>query len=250
MALRLRDFLLHPDTFFKELAHSPDEYKTPLIIVGTCMVFDAIHQFLLTDWMRQALLVALPNIPGIPGVNELLTGTLNLLILVSVIHNIPAFIAYWLIIAAVFYILSGYFSSEGTLYKTVIATGWGMAPFIVYNAISVPLFLMYRNVMTLTISPEAFNQTISRHYNSTYSSAFSSSPDISQYIHFNQSYIEYSQISYILYAISLLCCCLFWIYAVKNIRSLTLKQSAVTVVGPVLLYLVGLLAIKIMNGWM
>ncbi len=249
MAPRIRDFLLHPDTFFSEIAAGETEYKIPLIIVGTCMVLDAIRQFLLADWIQQAIISALPALTGMQQINDLVFGALNFLIIVSVIENIPAFIAYWLIIAAVFHIISSYFSCEGTIYKMIIATGWGMAPLIVYNAIAVPLFLMYRNVMTLTISPEAFNQTPSRYHRSSFSSGLSDSPDYTQYVHFNQQYIEHAQIGFAVFAVSLLCCSIFWLYAVKNVRNISLVQAAVSTVLPVAIYLAILLGIKMMNGW-
>lgn len=249
MASRFWDFLIHPDSFFRDLAAGPNEYRIPLIIVGTCMVLDAIRQFLLMDWMRQALLPALSSMTDMPLFNDFFIGAFNVILFVAVAENIPAFFAYWLIIAAVFFIISSYFSQEGTIYKTIIATGWGMAPLIVYNAISIPLFLMYRDAMTLTISPEAFNQTASRYSGYSHRPSFSGSEEFSQYVHFNQQFIEHAQVDFALYAVAMLCCSIFWLYAVKNIRNIPFRQAFLAVVLPVVLFLAIILGIKMMNGW-
>jgi hypothetical protein len=248
MALRFRDLLLHPDTFFRDLAAGPDEYRMPLLIAGTCMVFDAVRQFLLADWMRGALLPLLAGATGMPQLNEILAGAVWILLVVAVVENIPAFIAYWLIIAAVLTIVSGYFSQEGTIYKMVAASGWGMAPLIVYNAVSVPLFLAYRDTMTMTIDPALLNATASRHHRYGASSRMTSE-EFRQYVQFNQPFVEHSQAEFALFAISLLCCCIWWTFAVKNIRKIPLYQAAASVVLPAVLFLAALLAMKVMNGW-
>ena len=250
MASRISDFLLHPDSFFGKLAAGPDEYMTPLLIVGTCMVLDAVRQFLLADWMRQVILPLMPSVSGMPEIGSFISGMISILLFVSVVENIPAFIAYWLIITAVFTIVSQYFSQEGTIYKMIIATGWGMAPLIVYNAVVIPLFLLYRNAMSLTISPEAFNQTSSRYSRGSSIQSSFNRPDYSDYIHVNGAYVEFHQIEFVLFALALLACCIFWVYGVRNIRNISVLQAAVSVVLPVTVFLIGILGIKIMNGWL
>lgn len=250
MAPPLRDLLFHPDTFFEQLAAGADEYRMPIIIVALCMVFDAIRQFILMDFIAQFIMKAIPETPAVPMMAGMMKGMINILIITSTVQSIPAFFAYWLIIAAVFFIISGLFTGEGSIYKVFIATGWGMIPFVLYNAISVALIVTYRQAMDVTISPEFFNLTGTGPYSRQTPSALSDSPDISRYITFNQPYLEYSHISFALFAAAFLCCCVFWVYAMKHTRSLTMKQSAITVVLPVIIYLACLLGFRVMNGWM
>jgi len=249
MAPPIRDLFLRPDSFFRDLSAGPDEYRIPLIIVGLCVVFDVVRQYFLVDFISQVILKAIPVTPDMAAISGIMTGMFQAMIILTVISSIPTFFAYWLIIAAVFYIVSSTYSKTGTIYKVLIATGWGMLPFIAFNIAGAALVAVYRNSMSLTISPEYYNQTVAGTESSQYSSAFAASPDISQYITYNQPFIEFNQISFALFAAGLLCCCFFWIYAMKNTRSLTMKQSAITVVLPVMLFLAYMLVQKILNGW-
>lgn len=240
-----KDLLVHPGNFFRDLAAAPAAYRIPALIILVWGLLTAIHTFLIVSWMTGTFLQAYPHQQGM----ELLTGIFAVISVMAAVFSVPMAFVYWGVAAFGLYLVSSIFSRTGSIWHTITATAWGMIPLVVCDAIQVPVFLLYRNVMAVTISPEFVNLTLNGHAAGSPPLSSMSSAELAKYISFNPAFHEYSIVSFLVFAIGLLGCSWFWFNALQHTRSLTPRQAAISVLVPVVLFLGVMLASRILNGW-
>jgi len=243
MAYVLSDLILQPGEFFRALAAEPAAYKGPVLIVFVWGCLTGIQTFFLMNWLMGAFLAAAPAQPGIGP----MAGISVFIALMAAVFAVPMAFVYWGVAALGLYLIGGIFSRTGSIYHTLTAIAWGMIPLAVCDTIRSGVFLLYKNAMTLTISPEFINMTMNSHAAGSRSPSSMSSAELAKYISYNPAFHEYTLVSFAVFAIALLACSWFWFHALQHTRSLTPRQAAITVFVPVLI-LIGVKLASLLTG--
>ncbi len=226
---RLRTFFLEPDTFFRDLAAQPPQYRWPFCIALVAGIFSAVSAYLTMSWMfsffsagYSSMGEAYPFISAFFGV---------ILVLVSLFAVFGPLLAA-IIAGLVFYILAGFVSKSGSLIHTITAMGWGVVPLAIYEIVQIPLFLAYRSAMTVSISPEFFAMM-----NNSTSAPSMDRETMMQMFTFSQPFYTYTMLNAGLHIAAWLCCAWFWIPAVRNTCAVERRQAALIVLVPLLVFL-------------
>jgi hypothetical protein len=210
----LGDLLFRPDSFFESETQKPESFKLPGIIVVIGAVISAVSAFIVSETTNQVL----AQIPEISGMASLL----------GVIGAIFAFIFFiifwWLIFSGIFYGISMAFSGKGDFKRTLETIGLGLVPVIIGLVISLFVALYYIPMVEIPVigsisDPAAIQMAIAQLLQDP---AFSS----------------YRLISTIISVIFLLWSANLWIFGMKHARNLSVRHAAVTVLVPVIIYII------------
>ncbi|MGA2917046.1 YIP1 family protein [Methanoregula sp.] len=222
----LRDLVINPGNFFRDIAAAPPRYKIPALIILAWGIFSAFNTFLMVEW----LFVWYPfqqEIAQYSGLFKLF------LIGVPAVFITPEAFVFWGLAAVGLYLISSIFSRTGSIHQVITTTAWGMIPLAICSAIQIPLFYLYRNAMSVSYSPAFINLTANSH-----GAASSMSSLTKNDIIYNSAFNEHSVISFGIFIIAMSGCCWFWFHALQHTRALTPKQAAITVLIPVILLFV------------
>jgi hypothetical protein len=226
---RLRMFLVDPDTFFRNLAGQPPRYRVPLLLVLVTGIISAISTWLTMSWMFSFFLTGLS---GAGPESQFMSAFFGMMVVFASFCAIfgPLVIAFAAGLG--FYILAGFYSKGGSLVHTITAAAWGIVPLAVGDLLQIPLFLAFRSVMSVTISPDFFAMM----RNSTAASGMDKET-IMHMVTFNQPFYTFTMLNASLHILTWLCSAWFWIPAVRNTCGVEQRQATLIVLVPLLLYL-------------
>jgi hypothetical protein len=226
---RIRTFLLEPDTFFRQLAEKPAQYRWPLVIALVTGLCAAVATWLMTDWMMSFFIAGNTGTGMEAGVYKSVFGV------IAIIASVSEFFSPFVILLVAglgFYFLAGFVSKGGSLSHSVTAAGWGMIPLFVYEALRIPLILALLPGMSITVAPEFFIQL----ENSSSASSMDSAA-MAHMITPNPAFYTFSLANAGLHVLAFLCCAWFWIPAVHNTGNVSHRHATMIVLIPLLLYL-------------
>lgn len=217
MAGQIGDLLLRPDAFFRRLVEEPENLKIPALIVIAGAIIYAVSTYLTSGITMKIF----GNVPEMAGMAPILG------IFGAVVAFFTFIILWWLIFAGAFYLISMAFSGSGAFKRTLQCSGYGLVPVIIGSLLSLLISLYYIPmiqvpVLTSVQDPAAIEAAIQQLMQDT---AFS----------------ELRMITSILSVIFVIWSANLWIFGVKHARSLPLKQSAIAVVIPVVVYIIFIL---------
>jgi len=226
---RVRTFLLEPDMFFRQLADTPARYRGPLLIALISGVCSVISTWLVMSWMTS------PFVEGYAGTAPEAGLLSSLFWFITLVASASALFTPFVIIIVAglgFYILAGFVSKGGSLSHALTAAGWGMIPLAIYEAVRIPLVLVFLPSMSITISPEFFTTL-----KNSSSMASVDKGAMAHMITYNQVFYSYTMTDACLHVLAFLCCAWFWIPAVRNTCAVGHRQAVMIVLVPLLLYL-------------
>ena len=195
----MTNVLTNPDRFFAELSAKDVNLKTPFLIVLIIAIIAAISAVMMMNVMMSSL----------PEEVTALTS------IVAVIGSIVAFIMQfimWLLYAGVFYVLSMFFSGEGSFKRCIEFIGYGFIPSII-GAITglVAMMTAFPTIEFSVENPELFSQTLMS------DPAMQASAAIGIFL--------------MLWSANI------WIFGIKHARNLSIWNAMITVGVPVGLYM-------------
>jgi hypothetical protein len=219
MASSLFGILIEPDTFFQKLMAGKENLVIPTFIILAGAVVGAVNGYLMGSLTAKMM--------GGTGF-----GLLGIITAASIIGAFIGIFIYWFVETAIFYLISMVFKGTGKFNRSLEVVGYGSLPQIIGHGISLIIAVVYIPRITVPqLGPESLGdpQMIS---NAT--RALMSDPVMAQY-------------SLITMAVSILfllwsSCC--WIYGVKHARQLSLRNAAICVGIPVILYIIYLVAMR------
>jgi hypothetical protein len=226
---RIRTFFLEPDIFFTNLAGQQPRYRWPLAIALVAGLCAAVATWLEMSWLSSFYTAACA------GANQSVGACPSFLGIIVPISSVSAVFTPFvtLIVAGSgFYLLAGFVSKNGSLSHALTATGWGMVPVAVYEAVRIPLYLAFRPAMSVTVSPEFFTLL-----NNSSSASSMDNAAIAHMITPNQMYNTYALADAGLHVLAYLCCAWFWIPAIRNTCVVGYRQAVLIVLVPLLLFL-------------
>lgn len=193
------DVLINPDKFFRERTGKESSLKIPLIIVLLIGVIGAASSTLILS----RIMPALPPEAAQASSFIIIFGVISALVVVFII---------WAIYSGVFYLISMAFKGEGKFKRVLEFVGYGFIPSILGGIIA--LLLMWYALPGIQISlddPQMLQETLTK------------SPIM--------------KLSTLVSIIFTLWSANIWIFALKYARNLSLKNAAITVLVPLIIYI-------------
>lgn len=207
----VRDLLLHPDTFFESRLKNPENLKEPGLIVTIGGVIAALTAYIISGTYAEMF-------SGITG---------GMGAIIGVIGAISAFFAFiiisWIVFAAIFFLISMAFSGKGGFKRTLEFTGLGLVPIIIGSVITLLLALYYIPlihvpVISSTTNPAAIQQAMNQ-------------------VMTDPAFRDYTIISSVISIMFLIWSANLWIFGIRHARALSMKQAAISVLIPVVVYI-------------
>lgn len=195
----MTNVLTNPDQFFAELSAKDTKLTTPFIIVLIAAIISAISAAVMMDVITSALPEEAAAFAGIGAAIGAIGGLIMQFIM-------------WLLYAGVFYVISMFFSGEGTFKRCLEFTGYGFIPTIIGAVIGLAVTMTVLPTIEFSLeNPELFQQTLMQD--------------------------PLMQASAVIGILLMLWSANIWIFGIKHARNLTTKNALITVGVPVGLYL-------------
>jgi len=195
----MTNVLTNPDRFFAELSTKDAKLLTPFEIVLVTAIIAAISAAMAVSAITSTLPEKAAAFAGIGAAIGAIGGLIVQFIM-------------WLLYAGVFYVISMFFSGEGSFKRCLEFIGYGFIPSILGAIIGLVVMMTVLPTIEFSVeNPELFQQTLM------------SNPTM--------------QASAVIGTFLTLWSANIWIFAVKHARNISTKNALITVGVPVGLYL-------------
>lgn len=213
MSPSLIDILFQPDAFFEQVLKEGESLKIPALIVLTGGIIAAAYGYLMGELSARMMAALMPG--------------MDVIILISAILGalVGTFI-FWGVAAGVFYIISIFFKGSGSFNRVLEVVGYGYLPQILGSLITLVAAIWYlpkiavpQLAKSALDDPEIIEAAVA---------AFMHDPAM----------IELTQITSLIAIVFMLWSANIWIFGMKHARVLTMRDAAICVGVPVVLYVV------------
>ena len=196
----MTNVLTNPDQFFAELSAKDTKLMTPFLIVLVAAIIAAITAAMMMD-------VVIPALP------DEVAPFAGMVATISVVMGLIVMFIMWLLYAGVFYVISIFFSGEGTFKRCLEFTGYGFIPMIVSAAIGLVVSsIVYPTIDFSVENPELLKQALMQD--------------------------PLMQASAVIGIFLTLWSANIWIFGIKHARNLSARNALITVGVPVGIYMV------------
>ncbi len=203
----IKELILNPNNFFKNLSNKEISLKEPFIIVLVFSILIAISTYISTSILYKIF----------PPQYQQIMAFTKIIGLVSTF--IGGFIA-WLIISGIMHLISIAFKGEGSFKKTLSFVGYGFIPNIIGVLITIPIayyYLSQIHIQPLTITqlqnPIIVKMVMKQIFPKT--------------LIYTNALIGFAVTIWNLY---------IWTYAIKYARNLELKKAFITALIPTVIF--------------
>ncbi|WP_406658227.1 YIP1 family protein [Methanolobus sp. ZRKC2] len=194
------EVLTNPNGFFKRKSNEDVEFKTPLIIIAILAIVGAISAFIIT----QSIMGTLPEeAAGFAAIGAAF-GAIAAFVMTFIM---------WIVFSGIFYLISMIFHGEGDFKRVLEFVSYGYIPSILNSLISTYFTSnLYSNIDWATQDPQALQETLL------------SDPSL--------------QIAGIIGILFTLWSANIWLFAMVHSRNLSVRDGAITVGIPILIYII------------
>ncbi|MDG6249807.1 YIP1 family protein [Methanocalculus sp.] len=215
MALKIITALFRPEEFFGELSKEEAAFAVPFGIVIIYSILSAVAGYQMAALMAPMYDVALEGYGGVIAIFGAIGGFVGGIMV-------------WIVAAVLFYLVSMAFHGEGSMKKVLEAVGYGMAPLIAAAGIGIAYLAMVadqvvapviRDIMDTTVAEEAVE-------------AFMNQPVMADFT-LLQTFLS---VVFMIWAANI------WYYGIRHARKLKARDAGITVIIPVVLYLIIVIA--------
>ena len=205
------DILTRPDSFFAKRVASEENLKIPFLFVAIAGVIGAVYGYEVGSLTGRMFAGA-----G-AGVSQLISIS-------SIVGAFVGVILFWLIGSAVFYLVSMAFKGTGTFNRTLESIGYGFIPQIFGSLITLGAGLYYLPMVQVPViksltDPALIQGAVTR-------------------LMVDPAMVELTRISAVIGVIFLLWSASIWIHGMKHARSLSFRDAAITILIPVMIYII------------
>lgn len=194
----LKNILLNPDLFFNNKSNEKIDLKLPFFIVLLNSLIAIIPAIFIIDKLKESM----PS----EASSYMLPG-----MIIGMIAGVIVGVATWIIMSAIFYIISSLFNAEGTFKKTVEFVGYGFIPKIFASIIGLIILYIILPNMDISTNLQMNEQNL-------------------QQIAGNTPLMWLYQITGFITAIW---SASIWIFGIAHARKISVKNSFLTVIVPV-----------------
>lgn len=212
MVKSLVNILINPNAFFKDASAEKESLKIPGLIVLALGVVSAVNAYLVGGLTGKMMAGMSPGMESIIGISTIFGALFAVFII-------------WVIWAGVFYLLSSLFKGKGTFKRTLEFVGFGYLPQIFGALLSIIVAVQYLpKVIVPRITSAAIEdpQLIQEAVNA---------------LMHDPAMREMTQIISIISIVFLLWSAHIWISGLQHSRKLTVRDAALCVGIPVVLYI-------------
>lgn len=210
----LINVLTRPGTFFENAARGNSDLKIPALIVLAGAIVAAALGYIVGSPVSGLMAGAMPSI-----------GTVVLL--AAIIAPFIGTFFFWALWAGLIYGISAGFGGKGTFRQTLEFIGYGYIPQIMGSLLTLVVALEY--IPRVTIPHIRFDPADPN--------AGQVLQDATKTLMHDPAMMAYIQLATIISIVFLLWSANIWIFGVKNSRQLTLRNAAICVGLPVLIYI-------------
>jgi hypothetical protein len=211
MIQNIIDALTRPDAFFLEKVKSPGELKTPFLFVAIAGIIGAIYGY------EVGVLTSRMFATAGAGIGEIIAIS-------SVIGAFIGVVLFWLIGSAIFFLISMAFRGNGDFSRTLEFVGYGFIPQIFGSLITLIMSIYYLPMVQVPVVSSFQDPVVVQNA-------------VSHLVH-NPAMLELTKVSAVIAIIFLLWSANIWIYAIRYARNLSIKDAAITILFPVIVYII------------
>lgn len=200
----LLELVTNPRGFFEALETEPVSLRVPFLIVVAVGIVGAIAAYQMSLTLMSAM-----EIPGVEGLGGVIGA-------VGAISGLIGTLLFWVIYTAVFYVISMAFNGQGDFNRLLAYVGYGHLPQVIGGIVATALtwnFVSNLQIPSLT-DPEAIQE---------WTQSLLQNPTM--------------QLASVVSLLFLLWSANIWIFGVRSGRKLSTRDAAITVLVPVLIYL-------------
>ena len=213
MGFKVNDLVLHPEQFFREALGEKEQLRLPGIIILVGAVIAAVSGYLAGGLSVRMMEPAMQ-------------GMAPVILVVAVIAAFFGTFVAWVVWAGVFYLLSKILKGSGSFSRCLEMVGYGFLPQIIGMLVTVVAALVYLPKVTIPALTSAALQDPQMIKEA--SSALMHDPAM----------MAFTEITAVVAIVFLLWSATLWIFGLKQARNLSLKNAAICVMIPVILFIV------------
>ncbi len=211
MIQNIIDILTRPDAFFQEKIKSAEDLKIPFLFVAVAGVIGAINGYEIGSLTGR--MFASAN----AGMGEFVA-------IFSIVGAFIGVVLFWLIGAAIFFLLSMAFKGTGSFNRTLEFVGYGFIPYIIGSLISLIMAVYYLPMVQVPVVRSFTDPVVIQNA-------------VSSLMH-DPAMLELTKVSAIIGIIFLIWSANIWIYAINYARNLSMKHAVITVLLPVTIFII------------
>jgi len=212
MASYLFDLLIKPDAFFQKRMAEKENLVKPALIILAGAILGAAAGYLTSSLTSKMM--------GWAGL-----GT-GFAIAFSVIGAFIGIFVTWAIVTGIFYVVSLVFNGNGSFFRCLEVIGYGFLPRVIGSLIILVVTVVYIPLISVPqIAPESLKNP-------------QAILGATKTLMSDPTMIQFSRITMTVSIIFLLWSAYCWIYGMKHARQLTLRNAAICVAVPVILYII------------
>ena len=211
MIQNIIDVVTRPDALFQEKSKSEEDLKTPFLFVAVVGIISALYGYMVGSLTSRMFASAGAGMSEIVAVS-------------SVVGPFIGVMLFWLIGSAVFYLISMAFKGTGVFNRTLEFVGYGFIPQIFGSLVTLIMAVYYLPMIQVPVVNSFQDPVIIQNA-------------VSHLMH-DSAMIEFTKVSAVIAIIFLIWSASIWIHAIKYARNLSIKHAAVTVLLPVIVYII------------
>ncbi|MFZ1126661.1 YIP1 family protein [Methanoregula sp.] len=212
MASYLFDLLIKPDAFFQKRMAEKENLVKPALIILAGAILGAVAGYLTSSLTSKMM--------GWAGL-----GT-GFAVAFSVIGAFIGIFVTWAIVTGIFYVISLVFNGNGSFFRCLGVIGYGFLPRVIGSLIIFVVTIVYIPLISVPqIAPESLKNP-------------QAILGATKTLMSDPTMIQFSRITMAVSIIFLLWSAYCWIYGMKHARQLTLRNAAICVAVPVILYII------------
>jgi hypothetical protein len=211
MIQNIIDVLTRPDAFFLAKIKSAEDLRIPFLFVAVAGIIGAIYGY------EIGLLTSRMFASAGAGMGVLVAVS-------SVIGAFVGVVLFWLIGSAIFFLISMAIKGTGSFNRTLECIGYGFIPQIFGSLITLIMAVYYLPMVQVPVISSLQDPVVIQNA-------------VTRLMH-DPAMLELTKVSAVIAVIFLLWSANIWIYAVKYARNLSTKNAAITVLLPVIIYVI------------
>jgi hypothetical protein len=211
MSYSLVTLLRDPNAFFSDPEYQHEDLKIPLLIVLAGGLISAVNAYIISGLTGRLLSDMAPGMESIMGILAAATAILGVLF-------------FWIVVSVIFFLISALQEGKGSFSRCLAVVGYGHLPQVfgaliitAFSLVYVPTVEVHMLSKSAIQTPEAFQAAMA---------AFLQDPAM----------MMLSQVITIISIIFLLWSANIWIFGIKDARAISLRNAALCVGIPVILY--------------
>ncbi len=213
MSPSLIDILFRPDVFFEHAGTEKESLKIPALIILAGSIVAVAVGYQMGGLSAEMMAGAMAGLDTVIYLSVAISAFIGVFVI-------------WLIAAGVFYLVSGYFKGQGSFNRVLEVVGYGYLPQIAGSLITLVAAFEYLPRVTVPILAKSALEDPAAIEAAT------------KALMHDPAMMEYTQVSSLIAIVFLLWSANIWIFGLKHARGLSMRDAAISVGVPVVLYVV------------